>query len=370
MLKLYFLLSIFSFSLFAQESKYQKAFQEIIHQARRANSNGDFQKSIQILKEFFKTDERKINSPSIVLFLQSDNYEKIGKYKESIKYLIYYINRKYKKWNEFVLKNHDKKNVKDKLSKIPSELLKAYDRKILLFSKLYKEGENRHFKKDKMDILYKKIVFYNDFCEHFGTLNCTPVADIIDEVKKRTLREKVKQYRFRHYIFLSYMYYQDDIQLKNKSTAVTFDLGANTNAVCIGRGLTYENNTYEFNLQPCLYFGYSSLEEVDSTSSGADYTGNAFTAGAFGTVGGYGHFFGAKTALGVSLSMRYRYGNYEDKEVSGVNFSINNPTEISYGGFLEGKYEYSQEKEITLKVGSITGVNSLLYILQLNFNIF
>jgi tetratricopeptide (TPR) repeat protein len=86
------------------DSKQREVFRQALRKARKLNLEGNYAQSNEYLEKIFKYKDRKINTPSVVLILVVDNYEKRGKYLSAIKYLNYYINRDYKVKHERILK--------------------------------------------------------------------------------------------------------------------------------------------------------------------------------------------------------------------------------------------------------------------------
>ncbi len=358
------LVSFFIFSNAIAREDSAEIFRKITQEARKANIEGRYRDSIKILKESFSTEKRRLNSPALVLLLQSDNYEKIGEYELAIRYLIYYMNREFKAMHRGIMERYvDGRRFN--INNVPERLAKAYERKAMLYSKLYLKKVKGNLNADNHEF-FKKVELYNELCLKFPKNDCTKSEKLVSQAQKFKADSLKKTYFLGSAYTLSYYYFQDDLKLENQNTLARHDIAGLTHATCAGITYGYQNDSYEFNFQPCFYVGQSALTEADPVSSAASYSETAIVYGSIVALGLYGKFFGDKFPVGFSVAMRYRSGSYPDKEASDV-FKIIDGNNIGYGGFLEGKYNYSKDISFVSKIGVLDDVDTYIYSLQLNY---
>ncbi len=333
-----------------------------------ANQEGKFNESNQILQKSFRYEQRKLNTPAIVLLIVSDNYEKQGDYKKSIEYLNYYINREFKYQHEQNLAAYKNKKKDFDYDKSNRKLVKSYEKKARLFSKLYLE-----VKENKKPLLLqsykKKADFYQGLCEKFKENTCYESSQIIQKTQSHIGQVEKRKFRYNWFAQYALLYYVDDLALKNQNTLAQHDLDALSIAPCVGAGFAYRNYLYEYNIQSCAFFGQSYVKEGSRFASNANYEESVFVYGLLANAGFYGKFFHPKVPVGFSLATRYRKGDYPDATAAGDTFRVLDQATVSVGAFFEIKYEH-KHYDYVFKSGAFDDLNSLLFVFQINVNHF
>ncbi|MBL7666004.1 MAG: hypothetical protein JNM93_12790 [Bacteriovoracaceae bacterium] len=343
----------------------EEIYMKILKQARVAHQKGKYRESNMILKKYFKFDEREINTPAIVLVLVASNFEKLGNFREAIRYETIYINRKFKKVHDQVIKSVESGNLK-KLPDVPSKLQSAYGKKAELYSKLYR-AELRNGEERLAATVLSKVKLYHAICEQMDEADCSYSEKMVDEASAKEELKQQQVFKKNWYASFSYLSWQDPLTVKNLSTNANFDFLATTQAYCLGAGYIYENDFYEYGFYGCWALGTATVGDnndgvtlVSYNQSGVGVT-SLFLGPSF-------HWKPSSrdVSLGVSLAIRYRMGDYTDFTDSGDIYQFQDKNLYSYGGFLEAKYDY-ERWEFVSKLGMFTQLESLMWVLQGNY---
>lgn len=285
-------------------------------------------------------------------FLQARALEGMGDIDEAIEVLEELLKSKYSRQNRTVVQSlyqyGEKPIVPDgsKLSVVYYKLTQLYSKKFLNTHEATEEKERNKLRRKSFAYL-KVAKALSEDSEALETLR--------DKITERKNYYRSLDYQGSFYVFLSYISWQDHVDLIQTSNGAKVSLLNTSSGSCSGLGRKWENAKFEFFFDTCYIMGKST---VSSIVPGVTHKqNNVAVSGFYGGPGVYWKGLADNVSAGFQIPIMTRTGDW-DPPNSG--YTVDDESSIKAGISVQTKWRM---KYISLaaKLGKVFGNKSSVF---------
>lgn len=332
--------------------------QKVFAAAKKAFASEQYEQTISILRRRY--DFRDANTPYGALTLAAYAYEKMDKLKNAQHIYTFLIKRRYKSMNNEIIAEY-KRNGTDDLPEAPEKLLSYYYKRGDLLSKIYvRDGRYMSTKRKK---LYKNTA--TSYAEIVGDSDYEPeddgdADDIITRMENADKNWQMETFKWGWFASVHYLTWRDKLTITTPSN-VTIDIRSTAEGWCLGGGLKYENDWWQWNVNGC----YAAMAATVGNDSQVvnyfqkDVGASAFFAGA----GGFWKPMAMDATIGINIPLMYRTGDYTEP----AGYILENTDTFSFGYLIEAQWHWNKWS-YSMKFGKINKFSSSMLFAGVLYN--
>ncbi len=323
---------------------------------------GNFQKTIELIKQANRSKSSVSQYSIESLILISKAFEKMGDFTSAIKFQNYIIEKQYSKEHESVLKAVNEEVEYEDLNELPEPLLKIYYSLLGTYISIYKTNSADELR--KLILRYGNLLIDQDY-----------KAERVKRILKKYQNEKfsdteeddddeeepveVVPYQLRFFVMSSYISWQDNLTLVSNDRTTSIVINSTTEGTMLSVGINYANNKYEFKSSIGYALATATVGEIDpdfrylqdNVSETLLMFNNSFLIKTGETV-----------SIGLSAPIVLRSGNFTEPD----GFEFEETSIISYGVF--GQLSWKLKKFfMDVEVGKVLDFKSTFFKMSLGY---
>ncbi|MCO4794130.1 MAG: hypothetical protein KC493_10475 [Bacteriovoracaceae bacterium] len=289
-------------------------------------------------------DDENLENDERALILKARALEGQDEYDDAIEVYQGLLKGKYSRLNRKTVQTlyqHGEKPIIPDGSKIGM----VYYKLAQLYSKKFLETHEATDKLTK-NKLRKKAFAYLKVAKAVNE-NSESLESIRDKLSERREYYRSLDYEASFYVYLSYISWQDHVDLKETSTGASIALLNTSSGSCTGLGRKWENSQYEFFFDACYISGKST---VSSTISALTHKQNGVPiSGFFGGPGVYWKGLADNVSAGIQIPILKRSGDWDPPNSS---YTVDSNNDIKIGLSIQTKWKLKYIS-IAAKLGKI-----------------